>query len=267
MLDAFAAAGHERVDAATNYPINGQLTDHGRGLAILGRWFRSNGGAQPRILVKLGSVANDGRPDVRLDGDALTREASRLIDDFGSAISGFGIHWDNRRLGEAASTDDFLSTLEAMEDLHRRGFSVGFSGVQEPATYRSLAPHLASEWWIQVKENVLDHAARERYFPHFPQANYIAYGLNFGGVTSEREPAAGSSAALRKVRHTPELLAQIRSKYGDLGFAGHRDESLTALATRFAHANPALSGIVAGPSSLVQLHETLELWRRLSGVE
>lgn len=265
MLETFEASGGTYVDTATNYPINAQPHDHGRALKILSSWFHAHPHSHLRMMVKLGSVSNDGGSECRVDGDSLRTQSSRLLDEFGSAIAGIAIHWDTRRGDDRASRDAIDSTVRALRDLDQHGLRVGFSGLADPATYLALAPELAERWWIQVKENILDSAARDRYAPHFPDAIYLAYGINLGGVSSAEPPRMGSSVALRRVPHGQDVVARMREGYREAGVQGHREDPLTVLAVRHAHSNPALAGIVAGPSSTSQLKETLESWKVLNG--
>jgi aryl-alcohol dehydrogenase-like predicted oxidoreductase len=265
MLDHFVASGGRLVDAATNYPINGKPRDHGHSLKVLSSWVAANPASGIGILTKLGSVSNDGQPASRLSGRAIERESSRVLEMLGSSALGFAVHWDRRNSKTVDANRDMTSTLRAMRRLKHHGFQIGFSGVEDPAGYQRIAEDLSEHWWIQVKENVLDAKARLNCQRHFPKAKYFAYGINFGGLKSLTEPRPGSSVDIRKVRISRQEADLIIRRYSELGVAGPPGQPLTTLALRFAHMNSNLAGIVAGPSSVAQLKETLLTWSYLNG--
>jgi len=149
-----------------------------------------------------------------------------------------------------------------MSALESDGFAIGLSGIKHPELYYKANPALADRWVIQVKENFVTSRARKSYQRWFPNAKYLAYGINLGGLKTE--PAAtDSSIELRQINiplSTSEKLVGILNSSHNFE---PRPASLNELALAAAYVNPALSGVIIGPRNLNQLESTLEYWRKL----
>jgi aryl-alcohol dehydrogenase-like predicted oxidoreductase len=262
MLDQFAADGGRIVDAATNYPINKQIDDNGLSLAWLGEWLAVNKPTDMTVLAKFGGIDNLGTAEPDLTPPAIDRAESLLRDVLGGHLGAMAIHWDNR--GAAPEDREAIAaTLQAMARLHAGGLAIGFSGVKYPALYQALAPGLARSWWIQVKENSLSQAARLSYQQLFPHAHFIAYGINMGGV--KLQPASpGSSVALRGITVPADLTDRLAAFLASDHGLSPRPSSLNELALLTTFLNPALSGVIVGPSSVVQLRSTQRFWHLLA---
>lgn len=262
MLDQFAADGGRIVDAATNYPINKQIDDNGLALAWLGEWFAVNKPADMTVLAKFGGIDNLGTSDPDLTPGAIDRAESLLRNVLGDYLGAMAIHWDNR--GAAPEDRDAIAaTLKAMARLRAGGLSVGFSGVKYPELYQALAPDLAPVWWIQVKENALSLAARLGYHQLFPDAHFIAYGINMGGV--KLQPASpDSSVALRGIAAPTDLTDRLAAFLASDHGLTPRPSSLNELALLTTFLNPSLSGVIVGPRSVEQLRATQGYWHRLA---
>lgn len=174
LLDLFVESGGRQVDTATNYPINGSVTDLGLANRIIADWLKSNPGIVLDILVKIGSVDNSGGPECDLTYKNLTSNMRRISNIFRDNLGGVGIHWDNR--GEQ-SKEEITETTDFMRTLHEQSFRIGFSGLKHKDTYLNSAPDLADCWEIQVKETISNMDVRMEYLKSYPIAQYIAYGI------------------------------------------------------------------------------------------
>jgi hypothetical protein len=142
---------------------------------------------------------------------------------------------------------------------------IGFSGVRYPDLYREEAPELCSAWWIQVKENGLTQDARIRYQSIFPDARFIAYGINMGGIKAD-PPSALSSVALRNIARPDSLMLELDQALSQAQLEAVPPSNLNELALRQAYLNRLLSGIIVGPRNLEQLDSTMNYWRALDRI-
>lgn len=261
MLDRFAADGGRIVDTATNYPINKQPGDYGRALAWIAEWLAVNQRADIAVLAKIGGIDNLGGSEPDLSPAAILRAEAMLRDALGAHLGTIAIHWDSR----GAAPEDraaMAETLRCFAALHASGLSIGFSGVKYPELYQELAPALSGAWWIQVKENALSSAARLRYQQLFPDANFLAYGINMGGV--KLQPATpGSSVALRDIAVPDGLIERLAAFLDSAHGFTPRPASLNELALLTSFLNPGLSGVIVGPRGLDQLRTTQRYWQQL----
>lgn len=261
MLSRYAERGGVLVDTAANYPINQRPQDFGLANRWVAEWLAQGNAPALKILGKIGATDNMGGPDPDLSIAAVKRAAQHYQQMFDSALEVLAVHWDNR--GDAPGDLEAISeTLGLLHEFNQQGLAVGFSGVRHPELYRQLAPALADQWWIQVKENAQTRAARAAYQGHFPKARYLAYGINMGGLKAT--PAqADSSMALRGLTR-PNALATKLSEFlqSDHGIVP-APQNFNELALLASYTNPALSGIIIGPRTLKQLDSTLDYWQSL----
>lgn len=261
LLEQFLLSGGTMVDTATNYPINKREEDFGLAVRWIADWVGHNGNSSLALTVKIGSKDNQGSPDVNLAPDAIERASSILHSQFGAALSCVSIHWDNRSDKDVQGAT-IAETVEAMSCLERQGLGIGLSGIRHPELYYKANPLLAQKWTIQVKENLKTHAARSAYEAWFPDANYLAYGINLGGLKTEASKT-NSSMELRNI-NIPHAFTE---KLVEFINAAHefepRPTTLNELALAASFVNPALSGIVIGPRNTEQLDSTLDYWKLL----
>lgn len=259
LLDKFLSNGGSVVDTATNYPINKQVKDFGLALNWIESWVKSNLNSKISVIVKIGATDNSGTPDIDLDRNKIISTANNLRDRLGTALSCVSVHWDNRNEQELHSIE---RTLDALSEIQRSGLHIGLSGVKSPELYYKAKPELSRDWIIQVKENFSTHKARESYYKYFPNAKYLAYGINLGGVKIN-PTEENSSVELRNIA-PPKTLVEKLSKFLD---SNHkltpRPTSLNELALAFSYANPLLSGVIIGPRDNTQLLNSLEYWNAL----
>lgn len=257
LLEQFLLAGGRLVDTATNYPINKRREDFGLAQRWIAEWQKCNGDSGLSLLVKIGSVDNMGSPDVRLSPDHIRHLSEELRIQFGAALACVSVHWDDRQDPSSIS-----STVQEMSRLAQEGLSVGLSGIRNPEWYFRGAPALAGEWIIQVKENFMTHAARLAYEPWFPNAKYLAYGINLGGVKVE-PPQGDSSIKLRQINIPQTFKERLVEFIQSAHPFEPRPTTLNELALAASYVNPALSGVVIGPRNIDQLDSTLSYWAAL----
>lgn len=261
LLDRYIARGGLWVDTAVNYPINKQKADYGKALAWLGDWLQARGSAPISVILKVGAVDNMGSPDTQLTPQHVMDEVNVWRTRLGNTLTLVAIHWDNRG-STPADRVEIRETLSAFSDLKASGLELGFSGVRHPEIYRQEAPQLAKDWWIQVKENASTEEARTKLQSFFPEAHYLAYGLNMGGIKAEA-PSAQSSTALRGISPSQELVKTLTAKLEAAYKLHPAPADFNELAMRQAFFNQALSGIVVGPRTGQQLDATLDYWQAL----
>lgn len=261
LIDTFVSKGGSTIDTASNYPINKRSEDFGLATRWVERWVKSNPGTDVSVIAKIGATDNSGSPDTDLSAANILATATELKDRLGHALSCVSVHWDNR----GTEQHDFVEiekTLEAMATLRQFGLGIGLSGIKFPAVYHKAKPELSEHWLIQVKENFTTRAARESYYSHFPNANYLAYGINLGGIKAT--PAKkNSSAELRKIIHSTTLIEKLSTFLASNTSIVPPPTSMNDLALAFIFANPALCGVIIGPRNKEQLLSTLSYWDAL----
>ncbi|EJN33190.1 aldo/keto reductase [Pseudomonas sp. GM80] len=259
LLEYFLAQGGQFVDTATNYPINKQAADFGLAVRWIADWVKSNRESNLKLIVKIGSRDNMGSPDIKLSTDDIEHAVRSLQEQFADTLCCISVHWDNR---SDEARDSIAQTVQTLSRLNQTGLAIGLSGIKYPELYFKAEPTLAEKWIIQVKENFMTQKAREAYQTWFPNAKYLAYGINLGGLKSEA-PKTGSSIALRNINiselFTEKLVEFINSPHE----FNPRPTTLNELALAASYVNPVLSGIVIGPRNLEQLKGTLAYWALL----
>ncbi|WP_277588018.1 aldo/keto reductase [Pseudomonas chlororaphis] len=262
LIDTFVSKGGQIIDTASNYPINKRREDFSLAIRWIENWVKSNPNTGLSVIVKIGAIDNSGSPDTDLSPSNIISTASDLRDRLGQELSCISVHWDNRG-GDEYDLISIEKTLDAMSNLHQSGLGVGLSGIKFPALYYQAKPEMADSWLIQVKENFITCKAREDYYPYFPNAKYLAYGANLGGIKAS--PAEkNSSAELRKIVHSKTLIEKLTHFLDSKHTLVPRPVTLNDLALAFTFANPALCGLIIGPRNTEQLLNTLDYWDSLN---
>jgi len=258
ILDTFAAAGGGVLDTAANYPINNVPGDFGRASALISEWLRGRRPENVSVLYKIGSIDNRGSSASALRDSDVLLSAELARGKFSDWLGGIAIHWDNRDDPRAIE-----GSLDIFSHLAAEGLSVGFSGVKRPDLYLKYAPDLATKWLIQVKENLSTQFARKGYEAYFPSAQFLAYGINMGGVKGFQTTPT-SSLTLRGLE-VPSIVERLQRFIDepppDLAAP---PSDLNQLALMASWANPSLSGVILGSRTAIQLTESLNYWADLS---
>lgn len=261
LLDQFVSSGGIVIDTATNYPINKRPQDYGLALNWIAEWLGFSGKVDVSVIAKIGAIDNCGGPDTDLTSSFIVKSERFLRDRLGSALAAIAVHWDNR--GESDEDKGAIAeTINEFARISASGLSIGFSGVRYPQLYLEAAPELANKWWIQVKENALSNTARQNYSRIFPDACYLAYGINMGGIKLE-PPTDHSSISLRGFTPPNGLIEKLSNYLGSKHGLRPEPTNLNELALLTSFLNPALSGVIIGPRDVAQLQSTQNFWSRL----
>jgi hypothetical protein len=261
LLDQFVSLGGIVIDTATNYPINKRPEDYGLALNWIAEWLAFTGKVDVSVIAKIGAIDNLGGPTTNLTPSFILKSEEFLRDRLGSALAAIAVHWDNRGDNDV-DTVAIVETINEFARISASGLSISFSGVRHPQTYLEAAPELANKWWIQVKENALSDSARQHYTRVFPNASYLAYGINMGGIKLE-SPSNHSSISLRGVAHPSGLVERLSSYLSSKHGLRPSPTNLNELALITSFLNPALSGVIVGPRDVAQLLSTQSFWSRL----
>ena len=271
MLDAWLAAGHRKIDAATNYPINKNPADFRASEKILAEYVHAHGLHDLDIIIKIGALDNMRTPDINLAPSfilMMTEEYKRI---FNGNLGGIMLHWDNR--SEEGGIRGALEALAtAQQNLQLRP---GLSGIKHPEAYAAANRELGLIFDIEGKHNVL-HSDIPRYSPFFtlgadnentPHHRFYAYGINAGGLKLEGPYPPGSTLIARggDPDQAAAVLDRIRTKLPDwnLAFVRPPVRTMNHLGLIFAGLNPAVHGIILGLRSVAQMHDSLDFWRNL----
>lgn len=260
ILDHFVESGGTLVDVATNYPINGVPADYGLSLEYLSEWIRSRQHDDLRIILKLGARDNVGSSRFDLSRDRILDLVERAHRKLGESLSCVSVHWDNRGESQEEHTG-IQATAKALSELEAEGFDIGLSGIKRPEIYKKFLEIRLERLLIQVKENLLTHAARDNYERVFPDSRYLAYGLNMGGLKTDQYKRE-SSKTLRNINH-PEWLVDSVKTFLTQNNLSPKVNSVSDLTLFHAFCNDRLSGIILGPRTKAQLKDALAFWNKL----
>ena len=275
LMDAWRAAGHRKIDAATNYPINRSPADFRASERILLEYIQAQGQYDLDLTMKIGSLDNMRTPEINLAPSfilMMTEEYRRI---FGDNLRCVMLHWDNR--ADASAIRASLEALAVVQQTHE--VRVGLSGILHPDIYASVNRDTGLTFDIQLKHNVL-HSDISRYVPFYqplsgtstaqaspPAHRFFAYGINAGGVKLEGPYPAGSTFVARggDPDKTAATLESIRQRLPHWNLAQVRPpvRTMNQLGLIFAGLHPQLNGIVLGLRSVAQLQESLDFWRNL----
>jgi len=263
LLDAWLAAGHRAVDAATNYPINKNPADFRAAENILLEYVQAHGLRDLDITMKIGSMDNMRSPEANLSPSFVLMMATEYARLFGENLRVVMLHWDNRDESPAIH-----ATLEALANAQKElGVRPGISGVKHPEAYVQANMDLGLSFDIQLKHNVL-HSDLPRYAAFSgPEHRRYAYGINAGGLKLEAPYPAGSTFLARggDPEKAAAVLEKIRTTLPKWNTAFVRPplRTMNQIGLIYAALHPDLDGLVLGFSSLAQLQETLDFWRNL----
>ncbi len=264
ILDHFVEGGGTLIDVATNYPINKVASDYGRALEYISSWIRSRQHKRVQVILKLGARDNLGSSQSDLSPGRIKRIVEETHKKLGQSLFCLSVHWDNR----GQTLDDYAGikeTAKELQDLNAKGFEIGLSGIKTPALYQQFFEFSHRDLWIQVKENLLTHEARDNYVQFFPDAKYLAYGLNMGGLKIG-EYRSGSSNQLRNITYPVWVIDSLRSFLTENNLYPEV-RTVSDLTLFHAYCNDGISGVILGPRTRLQLEEALGFWNKLSKVK
>lgn len=261
ILDAFYESGHRHIDTATNYPINKDPDYFRFSESLLAEWIRRRQPEPLKIIVKIGSLSNDGTARNDLSPAFIEDSEVHYRKMFGPHLDALCLHWDNRD-----NPVEIAASLGALaKTTHARGLWV--SGIKVPSAYANALSKLERRLNIQVKSNLF-YSDIPRHQPLQSQADFFVYGINGGGIGITGKYTPRSSVQLRgvdpsKYSERIDILRGLITQSEDLGF---KLDTFNELALLNAFETPGVRGVIIGPSSAEQLMQTLEFSNRLRAV-
>ena len=252
LLSTFYEAGHRYIDTATNYPINKNPEAFRLAETLLADWLNAHQIKDTKVIVKIGSLSNDGSPEINLNPSYLMVCVDHYERLLGPNLDCLAIHWDNRE-----APDDIHHTMSAMEEIKRSGHRIGLSGIKRPDLYAATNSGLLDHWIVQVKHNLLTQHSYSTYKDMHGQSTFYAYGLNSGGMNLSGSYGDNSSATVRAIA-PPTKLERFKQLIDELdGPSPSKPTTLNMLAMAYIHNFPGIQGAIVGPSNISQLDETL----------
>lgn len=256
LLDEFYALGGRAVDCATNYPINKKPHDFRAAENILHQWQSANAIDDLEIVMKIGSVNNMFTPEHNLSPSFLLLNADYYQNIFGNNLSCLMIHWDNRDQKE-----EINKSLQVLSKLQETGLKIGLSGIKHPDIYQELIlENKLSSLPIQCKHNLI-YSDLERYHPLHKYGDFIAYGINGGGVKLTQDYSQKATLLARggdptKFKSLIEALNKQLAVFKEAAANRIIPESMNQLGMIYAAYHPLIKGILLGVSKEKQLQDS-----------
>ncbi|MBL7781789.1 MAG: aldo/keto reductase [Saprospiraceae bacterium] len=264
LLDRWQKAGHRRVDAATNYPINKIPGDFRASEKILHEYVQAHGLHDLHITMKVGSLDNMRTPEVNLAPSFILMMADEYTRMFGKTLGCLMLHWDNR-----SEVSEIRATLEALAKAQSEHLlTPGLSGIAHPDAYAQANEELKLVFDIQLKNNLLQSDVA-RYAPLLQHGNhhFYAYGINAGGL--KIDGVYPENSTLLRRGGNPETAASFLERLQEIlpklntDFVRPPLKTMNHLGLIYTALDPRFSGMLLGVSSLAQLNETLDFWRNV----
>jgi aryl-alcohol dehydrogenase-like predicted oxidoreductase len=256
LLDAFYESGFRQIDSATNYPINKQILDFRHAEKIISHWIRANGVTDLKIMMKIGSLNNLRTPECNLNPSFLLMSLEQYQRLFGSNLETLMLHWDNRD-----DEKEINKTLETLQHITTQGFKIGLSGIKYPEIYATQNDDFKLHFSIQIKHNLLQ-SDYEKYQLFHQKADFIAYGINAGGVKldaavyNEKSVLAARGGDLNNenelLRALPSILAIANENKNRPSI-----NSFFQVGMLYAFSNPDIKSMICAPSNTIQWKSTL----------
>lgn len=259
LLDQFYEQGFREVDTATNYPINKNTDDFRSAENIIKEWININNICDLKIIVKVGSISNEGLPDNNLTSSFLLMSYDYYLDKFGENLNNIMIHWDNRE-----ENDEIGRTVDALEIIQAKGTAIGLSGIKKPERYFRLSVPKALRFTIEAKHNFFQ-SGLSHYECFQEECRILVYGINAGGLKFNGDYSKDSSVFLRgiKPKDYENVLKELEKIAGSVQVNDFKAITLSQLSLIFAYHNPKVSGIILGPARQEQLTESIESYLKL----
>ena len=239
-MDKFYELGGRHIDTATNYPINSNPDDFGLALKWVIDWASINSITNLNVYLKLGAANNLGSSKTNLQPSYLDKIIENFIVKLGSNLTTLAIHWDNRGK-DIEETEEVSKTIKLLNSYKSHQLTLGLSGIKYPETYFKSS-NIINDWIIQVKENVFTSVDRHKYSPYFPNARFVAYGINSINHNNE----AVKRNIFNSFRESNSVIAKTLSL-----------ENFFDLSLLFSFCNNSLDGYIVAPSSTSQLKQTI----------
>jgi aryl-alcohol dehydrogenase-like predicted oxidoreductase len=259
LLDAFYESGFRQIDGATNYPINKNIADFRAAEFILSEWLRAHGVHDAQVMMKIGSLNNLRTPESNLSRSFLWMSLENYRNLFGKNLDTLMIHWDNRD-----DEKEISETLDALNTIQKEGFEIGLSGILHPKLYAELLPNNMKNCYIQLKNNVLQ-SDYEKYLAFFPEAQYITYGINAGGLKLDKtDYSERSTLQIRggNISNEHEVFTAIQTIISEANKEKNRPtlDSFFQIGMIYSFFHPNTYGLLIGNSSAAQWKSTFDFY-------
>lgn len=263
LLDCWYENGERCIDTATNYPINKNPKDFRKAEQWLSEWIKKNGVKDLNIMVKVGSLSNDGSPKCNLSPSFLSINHQHYADLFGAQFDCMMFHWDNRD-----DKHEIQDSVHCMSELCSTNQSIGFSGIKHPEAYIPSLKSLDRKPWLQVKHNVFQ-SHLDYYKNILEHTSTIAYGLSGGGIKlKESAYNTSSSASERGVDLTllDKKLESINSKLDNFNASNPdaRVENMHQLGMLLASLDQRINGLLIGPSKTEHILDSIDFSKKIN---
>lgn len=260
LLDYYYNNGFREIDTASNYPINKNDNYFRYAENTIQEWIKVNGVNDIKIIIKVGSLSNDGSPYNNLKKSFLLLSYDYYLEKFGDNLNNFMIHWDSRN-----SEPYIKESLEALKIISEKGTDVGLSGIKYPDIYVKIIDELKLNPTIELKHNVV-YSALKHYKTFIGKGRFLAYGINMGGINLTGDYKDNCSIKLRKI--DPNLVDNFKEKLNNLidsskNTLNGKIKNINHLGLVYAYNNIDISGVIIGPSKIEQLKDSLDFWVEL----
>jgi aryl-alcohol dehydrogenase-like predicted oxidoreductase len=260
MLDSFYAAGYRSIDIAPNYPINKDPKCFRLSESILIEWINTHKITDLNIIAKIGSVDNSGSPNVNLTPSFMWINYDYYSGTFGKNLDTLMIHWDNRESPELIEP-----TISVLQDWTQSNIPIGLSGINKPEMYADFIKNHPSKIVVELKHNYFT-SQFDQYKPYKNKLCFLTYGANAGGVNLDNIYKHDNSITKRGV--DPILFNKKLSTIKETLKTTHPNTTLTdhhlrSFLLQYVLTTPWVSGVILGPSSNLQLENSLTIFKEL----
>lgn len=266
LLDAYYDSGFRHIDCATNYPINKNPSDFRLAETFIANWLKSNNVSDLKIMMKVGSLNNLKTPDCNLSSSFLLMSTEYYLQLFQSNLDSIMIHWDNRE-----NEEEIRATFEAFDSIKKQGIALGLSGIKFPNLYAKINEKYKFEFYIQAKHNIFQTDIK-KYDSLFPNAFFIAYGTNAGGIKlNKQEYSSNSVLAVRggNLDNSDEKLKTIEQQIA-LANENKMRPPITdffQVGMIYAAYSTLFKAVIVAPSNLKQWQKTNDFYTSLQNID
>jgi len=266
ILDIFYNEGYRWIDIAPNYPINNDRKYFRYAENIIFEWINNNKINDIIIIVKIGSMDNLGGPNINLSYSFILMNYEYYLNKFGPCLSHIMIHWDNRD-----SLLSIESTINALKVIKKDGVDIGLSGIKNPNHYFNLKNELELDYLIEIKHNIFS-SSYEHYSMFHNDSKFIVYGINSSGIKINNKYKKSNSLIVRRKDYRSKKYNIIINKIKKLlenykQYTSLPVSSFNHIGMIYAFNSLWVSGIIIGPSSLIQLTDSISFFNNLNNCD
>ena len=253
LLDFFYETHGRYIDTASNYPINGVLSQRYLAEDILSEWIRVNNCPDLKVIYKIGSIENQNISNNNLSSGYLDEEINRFLEKSQLKTIIPMIHWD-----DSANKEDIQNVVQFLVD--QPFDSIGFSGIKNISLYRNVIStnNFKLPVYFEAKSNVIDSNVTD-YFG-FNNSRIFAYGIGATGLKLINSYSNDSSFRIVKGqdKHEKYLTKDVRTRISRIQAQNKNLMDVYDIGIALAENNERLYGYIIAPRTLGQLKKTLD---------